>query len=166
MSGMDEVAGNLGAALSNGECAVDLVRSSSEDWLQLGVILAKQKKYEDAAAAFRHAFQLNAEDVWALQDLAQALKHLGRNDEAIHEYRHAVVIKPRFGMAWLGLGQIYDETGRETEAEDCYQQALRNRIDRAPELLALARFCEMRGWREAAATNFNASINLPPFHAI
>src|SRR5258708_13868922 len=109
MSGMDEVAGNLGAALSNGECAVDLVRSSSEDWLQLGVILAKQKKYEDAAAAFRHAFQLNPEDVWALQDRAQALKHLVRNDEAIHEYRHALAAKPRFAIACLGLRQIYEQ---------------------------------------------------------
>ena len=166
MSALDQLSGNLAAALTNAQRAVDLLPSSSEDWLQLGVILAKQKKYEDAAAAFRHAFQLNAEDVWALQDLAQALKHLGRNDEAIHEYRHAVVIKPRFGMAWLGLGQIYEETGRKTEAEDCYQQALRNRIDRAPELLALARFCEMRGWREAAATNFDDAIKLTPFDAI
>ena len=40
--------------------ALNLLPSNSEDWSQLGVILAKQQKYEDAAAAFRRAFQLNS----------------------------------------------------------------------------------------------------------
>ena len=86
--------------------AVNLLPSNSEDWSQLGVILAKQQKYEDAAAAFRRAFQLNSQDVWSLQNLAQSLKDLGRRDEAIREYRHALAVNPRFGLAWLGLGQI------------------------------------------------------------
>jgi tetratricopeptide (TPR) repeat protein len=88
-----------------------------------------------------------------LQNLAQSLKDLGRHDEAIREYRHALAIKPRFGLAWLGLGQMYEEMGHKAEAEESYRKALSNRIDRAPELATLARFCESKGWREAAVTN-------------
>jgi tetratricopeptide (TPR) repeat protein len=162
---LKQLSGDLTDAATNALRAVNLLPSNSEDWSQLGVILAKQKKYEDATAAFRRAFQLNPEDVWALLDLAQSLKDLGRRDEAIHEYRHALAVKPRFGPAWLGLGQMFEEMGRKAEAEDCYQKALLNRINRAPELTTLARFCESKGWREAAATNYDDAIKLNPSDA-
>jgi tetratricopeptide (TPR) repeat protein len=162
---LDELTGELAEAETNAQRAVDLLPGGSSDWSELGVILAKEKKYESAARAFRHAFRLDSQDAWALQDLAQALKDLGRNDEAIHEYRHALAVKPRFGLAWLGLGQIYEQIGRQPVAEECFQKALQNRIDRAPELTALARFCENRGWREAAATNFDEALKLNPFEA-
>jgi tetratricopeptide (TPR) repeat protein len=162
---LDQLSGNLAGATTNAQRAVGLLPGSSEDWSQLGIILAKQQKYEDAAAAFRRAFQLNPEEVWALQNLAQALNDLGRQDEAIREYQHALSIKPRFGLAWLGLGQIYEKMGRKAEAEDCYRKALVNRINRAAELKSLARFCESRGWTEAAATNYEDAIKLDPSDA-
>ena len=165
MSALDQLSGNLAGAMTNAQHAVNLIPSSAGDWSQLGVILAKQKRYEDAAAAFRRAFQLNPEDVWSLQNLAQSLNDLGQHEEAIREYRHALAVKPRFGPAWLGLGQILEETGRKAEAEDCYHKALQNRIDRAPELTTLARFCENHGWREAAATNFDEALKLNGFDA-
>jgi tetratricopeptide (TPR) repeat protein len=166
LAALDQLSGDLAGAATNAQRAVKLLPSSSENWSQLGVILAKQQKYEDAAAAFRRAFQLDPEDVWALQNLAQSLNDLGRRDEAIREYRHALAVKPRFGPAWLALGQIFEEMGRKAEAEDCYRKALLNRIDRAPELTTLARFCESRGWREAAATNFDEAIKLNPSDAM
>jgi tetratricopeptide (TPR) repeat protein len=162
---LDQLSGNLTGAATNAQRAVGLLPSSSEDWSQLGIILAKQQKYENAAAAFRQAFQLNPEEVWALQNLAQSLNDLGRRDEAIHEYQHALSLKPRFGPAWLGLGQIYEKMGRKAEAEDCYRKALLNRVNRAAELKSLARFCESRGWTEAAATNYEDAIKLDPSDA-
>jgi tetratricopeptide (TPR) repeat protein len=163
---LDQLSGDLAGAKTNAQRAVGLLPSSSEDWSQLGIILAKQQKYEDAAAAFRRAFQLNPEEVWALQNLAQSLNDLGRRDEAIREYQHALSVKPRFGLAWLGLGQIYEKMGRKAEAEDCYRKALVNRINRAAELKLLARFCESRGWTEAAATNYEDAIKLNPSDAV
>jgi tetratricopeptide (TPR) repeat protein len=163
---LEQLTGDLAEAETNAQRAVDLLPSSSEDWSQLGVILAKQKKYEDAAMAFRQAFQLNSQDVWALQNLAQALNDLGRRDEAIREYRHALAVNPRFGLAWLGLGQIYEKTGSNAEAEDDFHKALLNRIERAPELTTLARFCVQHGWPEAAATNYDDAINLNPTDAM
>ena len=77
LAALDQLSGDLADAATNAQRAVDLLPSSSEDWSQLGVILAKQQKYEDAAADFRRAFQLDPEDVWALQNLAQSLKDLG-----------------------------------------------------------------------------------------
>jgi tetratricopeptide (TPR) repeat protein len=165
LAALDQLTGDLTDAADNAERAAKLLPSSSEDWSQLGVILAKQQKYGDAASDFGRAFQLNPEDVWSMENRAQSLKDLGRQDEAIREYRHALAVKPRFGPAWLGLGQMYEEMGRQADAENCYQQALLNRINRAPELTTLARFCVSKGWREAAATNYDDAIKLNPADA-
>ena len=159
---LDQLTGDLAGAATNAQQAVNFFPNSSQDLSQLGIILAKQQKYEEAVAVFRRVFQMDPQDVFALQNLAQSLKDLGRTDEAIREYLHALAVNPRFGLAWLGLGQVLEKTGRAAEAEDCYRQALANRIKRAPELQTLARFCVSHGWREAAVTNYDDAINLDP----
>ena len=162
---LQETAHDFPAAETNEQTALHWLPGSSQDWSELGVIQAEQKKYENAATAFRRAFELNSQDVLALQNLAQALKNLGRREAAIREYRRALALKPSLSVAWLGLGRSLEDGGDKTEAEKCYQNALRNPMQRAPEMANLARFCESRGWRGAAATNYEAAIKLSPFDA-
>jgi tetratricopeptide (TPR) repeat protein len=88
-----------------------------------------------------------------------------RLDGAVREYRRALKIKPRFGPAWLGLGQVLETSGRKDEALACFQKALANRVHRASDLSTLARFCLTRGWYEAAATNYTDAIKLDPSDA-
>jgi tetratricopeptide (TPR) repeat protein len=165
LAALEQSSGDLAGAAANARRAVDLLPSSSENRARWGLILAQQQQFEDAAAAFRSAFELDTENVWAQQNLAQSLIKLGRRDEALREYRRVLAIKPRFGLAWLGLGQLLEQTGRKTEAEDCYRQALANRVHQASDLTTLARFCYRRGWFEAAATNFDGAIKLSPSDA-
>ena len=70
-------------------------------------------------------------------------------------------------LAWPGLAwaRSWRRQGSKAEAEDCYHKALLNRIDRAPELKTLARFCVSYGWLEAAATNYDDAIKLMPSDA-
>jgi tetratricopeptide (TPR) repeat protein len=142
--------------------SLDLVPSNTEAWTLIGLALAQQQQYESAADAFKHVFALDPEDVWGRQNLAICLKKLGRRDEAMHEFQHALKIKPRFGLAWLGLGQIYEELGQTNPADACFQKALANPIHRTGELTTLARFCQSRKWFAAAATNYAAAIELSP----
>lgn len=162
LSVLEQLSGDLEDSVSNAQQAVNLLPSSSEDWSQLGIALAEQHQYAEAATAFRKSFQLNPEEVWALKNLAQALNDLGQRDAAINEYRRAVAVNPRFGPAWLSLGQLYEKMGRQSEADDCYHKALVDRVNRPEELTTLARFCESRGWHEAAATNYVDAIKLNP----
>ena len=159
---LDQLTGDLAEAEASERQTVKWLPDNSEAWSQLGVVLAKQKKYGDAIDAFRRAVQLNPEDVWARQNVAQSLKDLGRREEAVREYRHTVAVKPRFGLAWLGLGQMLEENGDKAGAEKCYEKAMQNRIHRPAELTTLAHFCEARGWREAAATNYDEALKLNP----
>ena len=165
LAALKQLSGDLPGAEAAARKEVSLLPSSGEGWSQLGFILAQQQHYEDAVVALRQAFALDSQDVWSLQNLAQTLSKLGRRDEAMREYRQAVAIKPRFGMAWLGLGQLLEQEGNKTEAEDCYRRALTNRIHRAPELTTLARFCQSRGWFDAAATNYLDALKLTPADA-
>ena len=162
---LEELSGNLTDATVNAQRAVDVLPSNAEDWSQLGVTLGEQHRYDDAAAAFRRAFQLDSESVWALKNLAQTLNDLGQPKQAIYEYKHALSVNPRFGPAWLGLGQIYDKMGNKSDAQDCYQKALSNRVKNGVELHTLARFCASQGWYEAAATNYAEAIQLSPADA-
>jgi tetratricopeptide (TPR) repeat protein len=159
---LEQSSGDLVDAVVNTKHALAILPSSSGDWSQLGTILAEQHSYGDAAEAFRRAFQLDPESVWALKNLAQSLNDFGETQQAIQEYKHAVTVNPHFGPAWLGLGQIYEKMGEKAEAEDCYQKALSHRVKNGAELKTLAHFCQSRGWYEAAATNYDDAISLSP----
>jgi tetratricopeptide (TPR) repeat protein len=152
---------HVGAAAAANR-SLDLLPSNQECWLLFGIALAQQQKFQDAAAAFRRVFALDPQDVWGRQNLALCWQKLGHPDEAIREFKRALALKPRFGLAWLGLGQLYEEIGRKSEAADCFRLALANRIHRAEELTTLARFCQSRGWLDAAVTNYAEAITLNP----
>jgi tetratricopeptide (TPR) repeat protein len=156
------LSGDLPGAESLQRRATDVLPSSTENWEQLGSIFARQKKFDGAIAAFRHACELDSQDVWAMQDLAQALALKGQTTDAIREYRRMVAFKPDFGTGWLGLGMLLEKTGDRAEAERCYRQAIAHRVHRAQDLEMLARFCEQRGWLETAATNYADAAELSP----
>lgn len=159
---LKSAAGHQGEAETAARRAVDLVPSNEEGWSQLGLVYVEEKKYDDAVNAYQHAFSLDSQDVWPLQNLAMSLAKLGRKDEALREYRRALAITPRFGLAWLGLGQLLESVGRKEEAAACFTNGLRNPIHRAAERTTLARFCKSRGWLEAASTNYAEAINMDP----
>src|ERR1017187_3899532 len=165
LASLKQSVGDLAGAESAEKRSLELLPSTQEGWSKLGYIYVQEQKFEDAAAAFRRAFEEDAQDVWALQNLALSLIKLNRRDEAIGVYRQALAIKPRFGPAWLGLGQLLETMERKSEAEDCFQKALTNRVHRAQELTSLARFCQSRGWFEAASTNYADAIKLNPSDA-
>jgi tetratricopeptide (TPR) repeat protein len=162
---LEQAVGDHAGAAKEAQRSLDLLPGNSEAWMLFGLALAQQQKYEEASTAFRQAFQLNSEDVWARQNFANCLEKLGRKDEAVREFKRALAIKPRFGLAWLGLGELYEEIGKTNDAAACYQAALANPIHRADELTTLARFCQSRKWFEAASTNYLEAIKLSPSDA-
>jgi tetratricopeptide (TPR) repeat protein len=157
--------GSLAEARAAAERSLELVPASDEIWGQLGLILVQDQEFEQAITAFRRVLELDSRNVGALHDMAHSLARLNRKDEAANAYRRALQIKPHFGPAWLGLGELLETMGQNAEAEKCYRQALANRVRRAPELTVLARFCQQRGWFEAAATNYMEAGRLSPSDA-
>jgi len=84
----------------------------------------------------------------------------------MREFHRAIELKPRFGLAYLGLGQLLEGMGRKAEAQEHFRLALRNPVHREAELTTLARFCHQRGWYAEALTNYVSAIQLNPTEAL
>jgi tetratricopeptide (TPR) repeat protein len=76
-------AGQWGDAEISARRAVDLLPSSAEDWSQLGLILAQEKKFEPAAEACQRSFDLNPRNE-AVRQFEEALKRSPTNAMAGH----------------------------------------------------------------------------------
>ena len=142
--------------------SLDQVPSSPGCWMLSGLLLAQEKKYEEAAAVFKHVYTLDPQAVWARDNRATCLEILGRRDEAVIEFKRTLALKPDYGTGWLALGQLYEDMGRTNDAEQCYNTALTHRVNQADDLAALARFCFNRHWFGLAITNFTEAIKLSP----
>ncbi len=159
---LKQAEGDYSGAVAAANHSLDLLPSNQDCWLLLGLALAQEEKFTEAAGVFRQVFKLDPEAVWGRQNLALCLEKLGRRDQAIREFKRALAIKPQFGTAWLALGELYEEMGRKDEAAQCFDSALTNRVNRTDDLAMLARFCLSRHWFEAAATNYADAIELSP----
>jgi tetratricopeptide (TPR) repeat protein len=154
--------GDFAGAREAAQRSLQEVPCSVDCWQIYGISLGQDEKYEEAIQAFKHAFALDPQAVWARQNLAQCLDKLGRHDEAVAELKNALKLKPNYGTGWLMLGQIYEQMGRTNDATRCYNTALANPVNQAEDLAALAVFCMKRQWYGQAATNFLAAIEQSP----
>jgi tetratricopeptide (TPR) repeat protein len=69
-------------------------------------MLLQARKLDDAEAAYRELIQAWPADHLAWINLASILSSLGRYGESVASYRTATALKPNFGGAWSGLGNL------------------------------------------------------------
>ena len=65
-----------------------------------------------------------------MTSLGRFYLHLARFEEAERALLHAVAVDPAAGDAWLALGDVYQQTGRENLARDSYDRANASSTDR------------------------------------
>lgn len=155
--------GDYAGGITAVQHSLDLVPSRGpECWLLYGTLLAQEKKYEDAIAAFKRVNPFYSRADWAGHNQALCLEKLGRRDEAIAELKRVLSLKPDYSPSWLALGQLYEQMGRTNDAQQCYTGALTNRPNQLDDLVRLARFSASRHWFGYAVTNYTAAIELSP----
>ena len=155
-------AGEPGIALTAATSAANQFPTSSEALSLRGGALMKQRRFEEAAAAFSHVVELEPDGFYALNNLGRVLVEMGRTNQAIATFQRAVQVQPRFGPAWLSLGELLLSSGKPAEAQPYIAAALTNRIRSPAELKRLAVFCMDHGWPTAAATNYLEAAQLNP----
>ena len=166
LSTLRQQTGDTQGSIEAARKVVALLPQWSEGWFRLGSILAQAHRDTEARQVLEHGLQLDPENVWILNNLAQLHVLLGQKDKALKEYRRAAALNPRFGLAYLGIGRILEDQGRQKEADAYYQKALENRIHRSEEFTLLARFCAAKGWYQAASTNYADALKLAPDDAV
>ncbi len=90
----------------------------------LGHVLRRRGRFEEALGAYRTAIAAQPGFAAAHSGMGDALKALGRTDEAIAAYRAALAAKPGHVAAAYNLGNTYKDLGRPDEAAEAYRAAL------------------------------------------
>ncbi|HHO47379.1 MAG TPA: tetratricopeptide repeat protein [Desulfobacteraceae bacterium] len=75
----------------------------------LGVCHFKGRRFATAAEHFRRAVELNPVSAIDYANLAINLQHLGRRDEAMHNYRVALSMDPDIEFARRGLAELLEQ---------------------------------------------------------
>jgi hypothetical protein len=139
-----------------------------EYWSELGRGLAARGRHHEALECYDRALVLKPDVPQLLRRRSDALRNLGRFDEAETSLRRAVRLKPDFATAHFDLGNVlYYGLGRPTEAQACYRTALRLRPDMprvharlGMALLKAGQFEE--GWKEFER-RWRVEDVVPPF---
>ncbi|MDE1900704.1 MAG: tetratricopeptide repeat protein [Alphaproteobacteria bacterium] len=118
---------------------------------QLGTILQRQGKLQDALPPYRRALEIQPGYAQAALNLATCLRALGHPAEAVDMCRYAIGLMPDSSDAYTNLGVFLQETARHDDAVAAFENALRlnpnsllAKRNMSFSLLALGRYDE--GW--------------------
>jgi tetratricopeptide (TPR) repeat protein len=99
-------AGEYEAAIQSLHRSCELLPNLALPWYNLGVMLTKCVRNEEAVEALKRAIALAPDHVAARALLADLLRTRGLVAEAAAEYRKLIAQNPSAGMAWWGLADL------------------------------------------------------------
>jgi tetratricopeptide (TPR) repeat protein len=105
----------------------------------IGWIYNDRDQFTDAIEPLSQAARLRVDFAEPHQELGYAYYKLGRSQEAIPEYQKAISLKPDYGLAYLGLGDVYfNQTKQYSPAMNAYREGVRFKADNATAFYNLA----------------------------
>ena len=131
----------------------------------LGVVLAKEDRVDEAISHYRRALQLNPRYARAHSNLGSALRKQEKLEEAIHHYREALRIKPDLADAHSNLGVALRSQGQLDAALVHYRKALLIDPDFADAHNNLANLLLSQGRTEQAVRHYRRVLRIEPDHA-
>jgi tetratricopeptide (TPR) repeat protein len=134
--------------------------------LDQGVTAADAGDHREAIACFDRVLEQDPASVPALVHKGDALRHLGRYEEAIGFYDQAIAIDPRYsdGMAWGHKGIALNELDPPDEASRCCEEVLNINPGDATACLNLGVVHHDEGRLEEAARWYREALERDPRH--
>lgn len=136
-------------------------------WLYLirGISHAALGNFEAAIADFDMVSSLNGDLAEAHSNKGNALRALGRPDDALDCYLRAIKIRPDYAEAWFNQGAALADLGRHEEALTCYDKAVRFKPDNAAGWLYRGNALTSLERLEEALASYRTAAELKPDHA-
>jgi tetratricopeptide (TPR) repeat protein len=106
----------------------ELVKKFPRDafaYYQLGNVLARQNRSEDAIVQYQEALKYNPRYALAYNAIGQTYGSLSQWDEAASQFRKALEINPNYGDAMYNLGQVLWQGNHREDAIASFEKALK-----------------------------------------
>jgi tetratricopeptide (TPR) repeat protein len=170
-------------AIEAGAKAIQLLPENPNIWYTLGQAYfhgGKDSNLDKAASAFAQTLKRNRDFGHAHFELASVLLRMGKNEEAVREFREAVRCEPWKGRYHYQLGVALQKTGAVEEGKQEREKSeplirlnqqenqLLDKITISPQnpdlRFALAQVYRQQGRYEQAKSSFQSVLDLAPNH--
>ncbi len=88
------------------------VARSAKLYSALGYTYEQQKQYKNAVEAYRHAIELDRDNLDAIRGLAQNLLNDGQIDAALEQYKVIADANPEDAQTYVRMAEIYQRQGK------------------------------------------------------
>jgi len=85
---------------------------SAKMYSALGYTYEQQKQYKEAIAAYRHAIELDRDNLDAIRGLAENLMNDGQTEAALEQYKVIADANPEDAQTYLHMAEIYRKSGK------------------------------------------------------
>jgi tetratricopeptide (TPR) repeat protein len=96
---------------------------SAKLYSALGYTYEQQKQYKDAVEAYRHAIEMDRDNLDAIRGLAQNLLNDGQSDAALEQYKVIADANPEDAQTYVRIAEIYRKQGKFDLALDNLKKA-------------------------------------------
>ena len=148
------------------ERAAGLLPEDAEAHRNLGNVLRRRGRIEEAVTSHSRALAINPGYAQAHNDLGAARFELGQAREAIACYRQAIALQPEFALANLNLGRALLQSGEAEEAARSLRRATDLEPDSALAHWYLGNALIELGRTEQSVIHYQRAVALKPDFAI
>lgn len=129
--------GELDAALTNYNKAVELNPENFTVYINRGLTFFKKKDYKSAIADYDKAIEINSGEVIAFSNRANAYEKIGDTEKAVEDYKKILELDKGNATAITALKKIEDEktkaAEKQKEQEDALAEAEKEKIRKETE---------------------------------
>ncbi len=104
--------------------ALEIDSSDADASSQLGLLLARQERFDEAKQLFQRAIQLKRDHVAAINNLAVLYLRLNQPNEATAALRYGIRVAPQSEETYMNLARIYVQSGDRLQARAVLEEAL------------------------------------------
>ena len=157
-----EKTGKIIKSLAANQKAKEINPQDADVHNNLGNVLKKLEKFDEAKDSYRQAILLRQNFSEAYYNLGDLLNKLGRFEEAEKNYNQAIKFKPNFAEAFNNLANLLKELRRFEEAEKNYNQAIKFKPNFAEAFNNLANLLKELRRLDESIINYKESLKIKP----
>jgi len=156
-------AGDIPAAIQAHERLLAVRPDLPDSWYNLGYLHRCARQFDAALDSYAEALArgvAGAEEVHVNRAVILS-EHLDRGEEAEAELRAALRLNPHYLVAWLNLGNLYEDWGEPLRARSAYEEALKIAPSNGRALARLTAICIFEGRATGAPAHLRQALGSP-----